>query len=394
MLTRLFPIVVLSTVAVATSCSAEPPQQQGEPSVSQSAPLDADEPVPTMAPPGAQARQAAPPPSQASGDVVRLKQFEIMDPSGFGRPVVAATLLAPSDWKLEGGVRWNIQSKCPSDMVSNAVRLTSPDGKLGFEIFPNYMAQWSDDPSYNQLVMQTQQMGGAAGCPLAQPMDAQTFVSQIFAPGFRQGAQVVDAQPNRDVAAEAYQKVSAQQTPGSGTRVDIDAMRFRIAYGDQEEWIVTTLARMASPTMSLGGMVNNYITFTDRVIGFRAPRGELDANEALFGTIIASIRVNPQWKQALDNTFRKIAQINAQGARERARSAAETSRIIAQTGDEIREMNAQSWRRQQESQDRVAHQWSQPCGASRRTPTRAPVLHGSSRAATTACGRRRETSFC
>ncbi|MCB9385118.1 MAG: hypothetical protein H6509_10910 [Bryobacterales bacterium] len=360
MLNRFFPVLILAATVAASSCSAEPPQQAGGASSGQSAPLDPDEPVPTMAPPPVtQAPQTAPAPSQANGQVMRLKQFEIMDPTGFGRPVVAATLLAPSDWKLEGGVRWSIQSNCPSDMVSNAVRLTSPDGKMGFEIFPNYMAQWSDDPSYNQLVMQAQQMGGAAGCPLAQPMDAQTFVSRIFAPGFRQGAQVVDAQDNRDVAAEAYQKVAAQQTPGSGTRVDIDAMRFRIAYGDQEEWIVTTLARMTSPGMTLGGVVNNYITFTDRVIGFRAPRGQLDANQALFGTMIASIRVNPQWQQAINNTFRKIAQINAQGARDRARSAAETSRIIAQTGDEIREMSAQSWRRQQDSQDRVANQWSQ-----------------------------------
>jgi hypothetical protein len=274
-----------------------------------------------------------------------------MDPTGFGRPVVAASLLAPSDWKMEGGVRWNAGYSCPSDMVVTAVRLTSPDGRMGFEIFPNYMAQWSDDPSYNQIVMQAAQMGGGAGCPLAQPFDARTFVGQIFAPGFRQGAQVVDAQPNRDVAAEAYQQ--AMQQASGGSRIEVDAMRVRIAYADQEEWIVSTVSRMSTPGMSpMGAMVYNHITFTDRVIGFRAPRGELEANEPLFATMMASIRVNPQWENAIIDTRRRISQIQAKGAADR-------SRIISQTSNEILDMQMEGWRNRQESQDRSAQQWSQ-----------------------------------
>ena len=290
--------------------------------------------------------------TQASGSFIRLKQFQIMDPTGFARPVVAASLLAPADWKLEGGVRWNAGYSCPSDMVTTAVRLTSPDGRMGFEVFPNYMAQWSDDPSYNQLVMQAAQMGGGSGCPLAQPMDARTFVGQVFAPGFRQGAQVLDAQPNQDVAAEAYQKAVAQTSAATGQRLEMDAARVRIAYQDQEEWIVTTVGRLATPGLTMAGMVYNYITFTDKEIGFRAPRGKLDANEALFATMMASIRVNPQWQNAVDQTHRNIAQIQAKGAADR-------SRIISQTSNEILDMQMEGWRNRQESQDRSMQKWSQ-----------------------------------
>ena len=108
-----------------SSCSAAPPQAASQ-ARAESA----------FGAPPPDARQAA---AAATGSVVRLKQFQIMDPTGFGRPVVAASLLAPSDWKMEGGVRWNAGYSCPSDMVVTAVRLTSPDGRMGFEIFPNYM---------------------------------------------------------------------------------------------------------------------------------------------------------------------------------------------------------------------------------------------------------------
>jgi hypothetical protein len=200
--------------------------------------------------------------------------------------------------------------------------------------------------------MQAAQMSGGSGCPLAQPMDAQTFVGQVFAPGFRQGAQVVDVQPNRDVAAEAYKKAIDQNSAATGQRLEVDAMRVRIAYQGQEEWIVTTLDRLATPGITMAGMVYNHVTFTDKVIGFRAPRGELDSNEALFATMLASIRVNPEWKNAVDQTYRNIAQIQAKGAAER-------SRIISNTSNEILDMQMEGWRNRQESQDRSMQKWSQ-----------------------------------
>lgn len=47
--------------------------------------------------------QSAPAASRSgtpAGPVLRLKRFDIMDSNGFGRPVVAASFLAPSDWRL------------------------------------------------------------------------------------------------------------------------------------------------------------------------------------------------------------------------------------------------------------------------------------------------------
>lgn len=318
------------------------------------------------------AAQAGGPTESPAGGMVRLKQFDVVDNQGFGKPVVAMSLLAPADWRLEGGVVWNPQYRCYSDLISTKARLVSPDGRYAFEFFPAYAVQWWDDPMSRNMQAQAVAQGGQ-GCPVAPPFDSTQFVQQALIPGFRSGARVVDAQPNAEVARAAYEKMMSKEgavVRQNQMQVDTDAARVRIAYDSQgtptEEWIVATTFRTVMSTFSAsaafqGQTANSAAryTYTESVFGFRAPKGELDRNERLFSTIIASMRVNPAWDHAVRQTIAQINKIKADGARRNLAQMRESSRKMFDTFNEINEMRRDSWRKQQESSDYLAKKWSQ-----------------------------------
>ena len=134
-------------------------------------------------------QQLTQPQSPQPGQVLRVKQFDIIDQYGFEQPVVAASFLAPSDWQLEGGVNWNAQWKCIIDMVVAKVRASSPDGRLAFELLPLASTQWSDDPALVQTAQQAEAMGQYT-CPVRQPFNAANYITGYLVPQTRLGAQV------------------------------------------------------------------------------------------------------------------------------------------------------------------------------------------------------------
>lgn len=332
-------LVIASAALFCLACSEAQVASSHAPAAEADASWDA--PASPVAP------DARPDPAAPGG--VQLKRFQIVDPSGFERPIVAFQVLAPADWKLEGGIRWNPNYRCSVDMVSISARLVSPDGRKAFELFPLYMTQWTDDDMARSFQIQAVQSGGQ-GCNVARPWNTQQFVGQFLIPGFRPGARVVDARERPEAARALY--AESMQKLGNSARIDVDSARVRIEYDGQEEWISgsTLSMTMSMPSMSaaaMGQMGNSVFqsTYSDKVYGFRAPKGELDAHEALFERMIASVQVNPAWQQKINRTHSNINRINAKGAQDRAA-------ITRKTNNEIMQMQQDSWQRRQESNDR------------------------------------------
>jgi hypothetical protein len=50
------------------------------------------------------------------GGYVRLRMVEIQDEQGFEQPVVALRFLAPTDWRIDGGVQWNLPVQCQAEL--------------------------------------------------------------------------------------------------------------------------------------------------------------------------------------------------------------------------------------------------------------------------------------
>ena len=115
-------------------------------------------------------------PAAAETDYVRLRMVEIPDEQGFERPVVALRFLAPTDWRIEGGVRWNLPLQCQAELATVHVRALAPDGDLGFEILPSRVWRWSDDPT--EVDYWRMSAGPGNQCAIAPPMAAADFLAR------------------------------------------------------------------------------------------------------------------------------------------------------------------------------------------------------------------------
>ena len=300
--------------------------------------------------------------SELPSEALRLKRFDIMDWEGFGQPVVAASLLAPADWRLEGGVRWNPQWKCPHEMVYMQARLVSPDGQMAFEIFPIYGWKWDSNPMMLEMMRYD-------GCPVSQPFDAASYVARYFVPGYRQGAAVISSEQQPAVAQAAYDKLI--QRGGSIFNPRFDATRSRISFsgpsGATEEWVLVTVG-----VLHTGG--SSLLTMADGVASFRAPQGQLDRNERLFGTIVGSMRANPVHVNAVRAVQQQIIEIQNRGFRERMRIIRDSNQRMFDDWNESIEQRDIDWRRQMDQQDRTHQRWNE---AIRGTTTyEAPELPG------------------
>jgi hypothetical protein len=92
----------------------------------------------------------------------------------------------------------------------------------------------------------------------------------------------------------------------------------------------------------------------DRLFGFRAEKGQLDRQAPLLQAIFASVRINRMW-------FARVLQLREawiQNQMQAIRNAAELSRYISRTSNEISELQQQAWENRQASQDRSAEAFS------------------------------------
>jgi hypothetical protein len=309
------------------------------------------------APPGAGPPSTGGDPGARPGSALRLRRFEIMDPHGFERPIPAASLLAPADWRLEGAVAWGYPA-CITDLVAAHVRIASPDGRHALELLPLHAWTWSEDPLMVQTMRQSQSM--RQGCPVAPPMSAAEAVRQIYLPRFRPGAQVVGIQ--RDAAAaQAAREQMAPQLAARGPQAALrtDAARLRLAHGGVEEWLACAVATVSYPVLSASAAAQGGMAYTRQhdsgvqgAYAFRAPQGGLEEAEPLLGAMLASIRLNPAWQTAVNHVTAAILRAQIIGAAERAR-------IWRDAMNEIGEMRMRSWQSARESQDRVSRAFSQ-----------------------------------
>jgi hypothetical protein len=298
----------------------------------------------------------------AAADVpgyTRLRMVEVLDEQGFGEPVVALRFLVPVDWRVEGGVTWNVPRQCTGELVAVHVRATAADGLHGFEIFPGQVWHWSDDPADIELWRMDASPGNR--CTVAPPMGAADFLIEslpgVFRPPFE--VQSVEALPAvAEALAAGSARMQAMQMP-----FQADAARVRVRYdakaGSIEEWLTAGVFEVAMETISSGAtmqgrmeMTTQHISSASAIFGFRAPGGEIEEQERLFATMVASVQVNPVWEAALGQVALNLEQIRLPGSNGRSRVWSEAMAEVAST-------QAEAWRNDQESQSRLAEAWSQ-----------------------------------
>lgn len=277
-----------------------------------------------------------------AGQALRMVRLEVRDPQINND--VAFDMLVAKGWTSEGGILW--RHDC-SELASVAMKLVSPDGTCSIEVFPNQMFTWTEGgmPFFPQG---SNYMGNEVQPPL---LDMRQFVQQVILPRFRGAvagqARIAKIERLDDVAKTILANIQEQ-----GIVKEAQAARVRVEYdeGDRpvEEDIYCVLLHSTAPAMP-----GWHLWSTERVYGFRAPRGQLDAQTPLMQAMVQSVRLNLGWY----NKVMQVYAIRNQGIQQSIEDAGRLSRHISQVNDEILEMNRQAYENQQASQDRVARQF-------------------------------------
>jgi len=285
---------------------------------------------------------------RAPGKILRLKTVEVFDSQGWGRPVVAQSLLLPADWRVSGGIRWKTGSVCAGDLIAEHFTASSPDGRLVFEILPQTFWQWSS----SQLGQTEIRMRGCRALP---PLDAAGVLQRYVIPYFRRGATVLSIQPFPAAAKAAYEELYRIFGPAylqqPNMSVKTDAVKTQISYtiGSRKYDEIVTVNLFESKTMTVAGPYFSF--YVNPVYAFRAPEGQFRKFERLFATIVGSVRTNPVWERAL---VQVSAKINA-GI---SRAAVARARIWSQAMNQIGETRVRTWEHNQNTMSKVSRSWS------------------------------------
>lgn len=278
-------------------------------------------------------------PAQAQERSDTMRAVDITDASGFAQPVVAAIIEIPAAWQPRGGVQWDRSTNC----ISNQLRLewlaSSPDGAHAFELMHGYNWQLQG----TQIQMNP--------CPV-QPIDsARAFLTAVVQQR-RPGARVLD-----------YRTLPAVAPPvpfSPGMRARQDAGELLVAYQKGGVEYQESFKTQINFTELQGNVMGG----TSMVYAHRAPKGQLDS--ALGKRISASLKANPHWMALMQESTgaaerrfssaqsRAIANWHAKEmARINAKGAADRSAIRSQTNREIGQINADTHRNTQDTNDRM-----------------------------------------
>ncbi|MEA3411980.1 MAG: hypothetical protein U9R74_10640 [Pseudomonadota bacterium] len=265
---------------------------------------------------------------------LRLKKVEIVDAQGFERPMTALTLLIPTDWQAQGGVRWNAAAICQTDGTRVEWTATGPGGFKAMEIIPAAAWQW------NNASLGAGQPGG---CPFLEVSSAREFLEFLVSQR-RPGALVLDYRERPDLTAELKSYNQTTPMPMGDMQSLTEAGEALIGYSYQGRSIresiqVIVFLNRTRMSAMYGGAPTEFLSGVSLpAFAMRAPDGELDFT--LMNTVQRSMKLDPAWSQRINAHNRKISGIQAKGIADRAaitsKANAEISQII-RDGEEYRQ---------------------------------------------------------
>ncbi|MBI1392128.1 MAG: hypothetical protein GC152_05230 [Alphaproteobacteria bacterium] len=274
----------------------------------------------------------------------RVKPFNMMDRTGFEKPLVAGTILAPADWSEEGGVVWGGNQGCNSAGYNFSFRVKSADGRSSVMILPTDAWQWMEGMPAPQ-----------GGCRAASYGSVEAYIRGMV-PQANAEARIVEYRQRQDLIGELRPLESNTPMPGGGMRTRVDAGEAIIAYQENgvevREAIVVAATFSESwmdPAYGMAGYRTGYGA-TMPAWSYKAPAKDFDLE---FGEMMRrSYRAGPEWSARINKHQAAINKTNLETSRK-------ISEINRKTNAEISAMRQDSWEKQQASSDRMARETSE-----------------------------------
>jgi hypothetical protein len=227
---------------------------------------------------------------------------QVIDSEGFGQPIPAMTLDVPAGWSAASQIRWdNANGQCSLNVASANVRLTAPDGKAQIEMLPGYIVSSYSDPILSRGSVVSDY------CVVAMADSGETLVRDIALPALRRGWSV-EAMNAVAIPADLQSMVERLQAATGGmSQYRPYAIETTLRSPDGtlvEKLYMAGFVSAGAQTMpGMRPMVMNQNTQTWAV---RAPRERLAEIEAVGQAVRASVKVDPAWKQRIDDHFEQL----------------------------------------------------------------------------------------
>jgi hypothetical protein len=245
-------------------------------------------------------------------DALRMRSEDIIDPNGFGRPITAASILIPADWKTSGGVVWKVNTRgCGRAGTSFEWSAASPDGLTRVDILPEEF--WSGSSLRTQMNSQ---------CPNVWLTSVREALA-AYVDNYRPGARVRNFRPRPDINKKfsGLNQKSVSQHAEMSSWVDAGEVIVDYNYQGQqiEELIVLLVVFRLNKIAGVSpGEIQQFLNIeTAPAFSMRAIRGKLDLK--LAEAIRSSATPNPQWQGLMAQHRQKMAAINRKGAADRHR---------------------------------------------------------------------------
>lgn len=292
---------------------------------------------------GAVQSAAAPRAGGLPPDAIRLAPSAIVDWSGFGQPMVAATIFVPHGWVGEGGVVWGNQFQCTNGYAFQW-SAKSADGREAVGILPQQYWEW------NQTGKPLK-----PGCAMAR-IDSVPAYARLVLQQVQPGAEIVSTRERPDIAAKNPELSSRQDTGFQYIESEFRAMDVTFRYtADGREMRGLLGTGIVFTYMRTGGGVYGQPVESWTALAtpsFIALAPAQTYNPPLYEGIRQSVEVDPRWEAAIAGHNLEMGRIAREGVMQRAE-------ISRQTYESIRQMSQQAWDKQQKSADMRAREFSE-----------------------------------
>lgn len=248
--------------------------------------------------------------------VLHVKPVEIIDKHGFEKPVRAASLLIPADWKFEGMVHWVINGcRQGTHIVYDAI---SPDGQTNLSLLPSTNVHWS-------------QLGPSSNCTFLRVNKAEDLLQPVI-DEVMQNATIVKTERSPELTAMNQQSVF--QDVGFRSWMDhIVATVDHDRLGKRHRAAVllyTNHTQMQMPMLN-GPSESSFASALPII--FSAPKEQFNDYNVAQNLILQSYRLDPEWNARM-NKHRKVM------ADDNRRTSANIAQINRNTNAEIAAIRA------------------------------------------------------
>jgi hypothetical protein len=281
---------------------------------------------------------------------LKFKTVKYVDQQGTG--IEAFTMLIPSDWIFDGGIRWVLDN--PGMPAVAGFRITSADGRDEVEVFPNQSFFWTTNP----MTLQLKPVGTKYfGAEVRQPVGPISALKNIVIKRFRRGFKDLHIVAERNLPELARSLGAGQSQQGVSTSAEGASIRIEYKLGEsiKEEEIYTVVESFSFPIQSMFGTQTNTMWTVGYIFSFKSDKGKLDEQTKLFQTIVSSFKLSPQWFSKYNQVVEHLIRQQIQ----QIRSVGELSRIISRTHNEISDMMMETYNNRQQVYDRLSENFSQ-----------------------------------